>query len=205
MSETFKPDAEAVQIVEREACFRGFYRLDRLHLRHRQFAGGMGPTISRELFVRHDAVCVLPYDPQRDCVVLIEQFRVGAMEKTANPWLLELVAGLIDKDEQPEEVARREALEEAGLPLGALWPITQYFPSPGGSDELVHLFVGRCDSQGAGGVHGLAEEGEDIRVHVWPLEDALQAVRDGRINNAASIIALQWLALNRAEVRGLWA
>ncbi|HEJ3359872.1 TPA: NUDIX domain-containing protein [Pseudomonas aeruginosa] len=205
MSETFKPAPGDVELVQREECFRGFYRLDRLRLRHRQFDGSMGREISRELFVRHDAVCVLPYDPQRDCVVLIEQFRVGAMQKLANPWLLELVAGLIDKDEQPEEVAHREAMEEAGLTLGALWPITQYLPSPGGTDEVVHLFVGRCDSEGVGGVHGLPEEGEDIRVHVWPLEDALQTVRDGRINNAASIIALQWLALNRAEVRGLWA
>ena len=88
---------------------------------------------------------------------------------------------------------------------GALWPLSVYYPSPGGSDERVHLFVGRCDSVGAGGIHGLEEEGEDIRVHVWPLEDALQAVKDGRIDNAASIIALQWLALNRAEVRGLWS
>jgi len=194
-----------VEVLQRETCFKGFYRLDRLHLRHRQFAGGMGPQLSRELFVRHDAVCVLPYDPQRDAVVLIEQFRVGAMDKSANPWLLELVAGLIDKDEQPEEVAHREAEEEADLQLSALWPITQYYPSPGGSDERVHLYVGRCSSEGVGGVHGLAEEGEDIRVHVWPLEDALQAVKDGRIDNAASIIALQWLALNRAEVRGLWS
>ncbi|WP_252272562.1 NUDIX domain-containing protein [Pseudomonas subflava] len=194
-----------VEVLQRETCFKGFYRLDRLHLRHRQFAGGMGPQLSRELFVRHDAVCVLPYDPQRDTVVLLEQFRVGALEKSANPWLLELVAGLIDKDEQPEEVAHREAEEEADLTLAALWPITQYYPSPGGSDERVHLYLGRCDSEGVGGVHGLAEEGEDIRVHVWPLEGALQAIKDGRIDNAASIIALQWLALNRAEVRGLWA
>tara|TARA_R110000868_G_scaffold16229_1_gene73241 strand:+ start:2407 stop:3009 length:603 start_codon:yes stop_codon:yes gene_type:complete len=194
-----------VQVIEREACFSGFYKLDRLSLRHRQFAGDMGPTLTRELFVRHDAVCVLPYDPQRDCVVLIEQFRIGALDKSANPWLLELVAGLIDKDEVPEEVARREALEEANLALTSLWPITQYYPSPGGSDERVHLFVGRCDSEGAGGVYGLAEEGEDIRVHVWPLEDALDALKDGRIDNAASIIALQWLALNRTEVRGLWS
>ncbi len=194
-----------VEVIAREACFSGFYKLDRLRLRHRQFAGGMGPELTRELFVRFDAVCVLPYDPQRDCVVLIEQFRVGALDKSANPWLLELVAGLIDKDEVPEEVARREAIEEANLQLTSLWPITQYYPSPGGSDERVHLYVGRCDSEGAGGVYGLAEEGEDIRVHVWPLEDALAAVRDGRIDNAASIIALQWLALNRAEVRGLWS
>ncbi|MDH1264175.1 NUDIX domain-containing protein [Pseudomonas sp. GD03944] len=205
MSDTFKPDADAVEVIEREACFRGFYRLDRLHLRHQLFSGEMGKPITRELFVRHDAVCVLPYDPQRDEVVLIEQFRVGAMGKSANPWLLELVAGLIDTDEQPEEVAHREAMEEAGLVFRALWPITRYFPSPGGSDEQVYLYVGRCSSAGAGGVHGLPEEGEDIRVHVWPLEDALAAVRDGRINNAASIIALQWLALNRAEVRGMWS
>lgn len=204
MSEPFNPGPDAVEIVEREACFRGFYRLDRLHLRHRQFSGEMGPVLSRELFLRHDAVCVLPYDPQRDEVVLIEQFRVGAMEKGAHPWLLELVAGLIDTDEVPEAVAHREAREEADLELTSLWPITQYFPSPGGSDEHVYLYLGRCSSIGAGGVHGLAEEGEDIRVHVWPFEDALQAVKDGRINNAASIIALQWLALNRAEVRGLW-
>ncbi len=192
------------EVVEREACFRGFYKLDRVHLRHRQFAGGMGPVIRRELFVRHDAVCVLPYDPQRDAVVLIEQFRVGAMDKAENPWLLELVAGLIDKDEEPEEVAHREAQEEADLILGPLWPVSRYFPSPGGSDELVHLYIGRCDSEGAGGVHGLPEEGEDIKVHVMGFADAMQAVRDGRINNAASIIALQWLALNRDEVRGMW-
>ncbi|WP_263147219.1 NUDIX domain-containing protein [Pseudomonas sp. RIT-PI-AD] len=205
MSDTFIPGPDAVEIVKREDCFRGFYRLDRLQLRHRQFSGEMGPLLTRELFVRHDAVCVLPYDPKRDCVVLIEQFRVGALGKTENPWLLEIVAGLIDKDEVPEQVAHREAEEEAGLTFSSLWPVTRYFPSPGGSDELVHLFVGRCDSEGAGGVHGLAEEGEDIRVHVWPLEDALAAVRDGRINNAASIIVLQWLALNRTEVRGLWS
>ena len=194
-----------VEVVEREACFRGFYQLDRLHLRHRLFAGDMGKLISRELFVRHDAVCVLPYDPQRDCVVLIEQFRVGALDKSLNPWLIELVAGLIDKDEQPEEVARREAVEEAGLELAELWPLTQYYPSPGGSDERVHLYVGRCDSRGAGGVHGLEEEGEDIRVLVWSFDEALAALDDGRIDNAASIIALQWLALNRDKVRERWA
>lgn len=123
-------DKNDIDIIERENCFRGFYRLDRIKLRHRQFAGNMGPQLTRELFVRHDAVCVLPYDPQRDEVVLIEQFRVGAMDKSSNPWLLELVAGLIDKDEEPEEVARREAIEEADLPLTSLWPITQYYPRP---------------------------------------------------------------------------
>jgi ADP-ribose pyrophosphatase len=205
MSDSLNTVPQAVEIVERANCFQGFYKLDRVRLRHELFAGGMGREISRELFVRHDAVCVLPYDARRDEVVLIEQFRVGALGKVENPWLVELVAGLIDKDEQPEEVAHREAQEEAGLAIAALWPMTRYFPSPGGSDEFVHLYLGRCSSEGAGGLHGLEEEGEDIRVRVWTFEDALQAVRDGRIANAATIIALQWLALNRAEVRGLWS
>ena len=205
MSDTANTVPRDVELVERVNRFKGFYQLDRVRLRHELFAGGMGREISRELFVRHDAVCVLPYDAQRDEVVLIEQFRVGAMGKVANPWLIELVAGLIDKDEQPEEVAHREAQEEAGLVFKALWPMTRYFPSPGGSDELVHLYLGQCSSLGAGGLHGLEEEGEDIRVKVWAFEDAMQAVRDGLIANAASIIALQWLALNRDEVRGLWS
>lgn len=196
---------DACEVVQREQCFRGFYRVDRLQLRHRLFNGEQGPLLSRELFVRPDAVCVLPYDALRDCVVLVEQFRVGALDKSVNPWLIELVAGLIDKDEQPEAVARREALEEANLTLAELWPVCQYYPSPGGSDERVHLFVGRCDSRGAGGVHGLAEEGEDIRVAVWSLDEALAAVEDGRIDNAASIMALHWLALNRQRVREAWA
>ncbi|NWB30940.1 NUDIX domain-containing protein [Pseudomonas gingeri] len=206
MSDTIKASPMTVEIIRRENCFKGFYQLDRLHLRHELFAGGMGKEITREVFVRHDAVCVLPYDARRDEVVLLEQFRVGAMLGNAdNPWMVELVAGLIDKDEQPEEVARREAQEEADLNLQALWPITRYFPSPGGSNEFVHLYLGRCETEGAGGLYGLVEESEDIRATVWAFEDALQAVRDGRIANAASIIALQWLALNRAEVRGLWS
>ncbi|HBM64173.1 MAG TPA: ADP-ribose diphosphatase [Pseudomonas sp.] len=204
MSDALNAVPKGFEIIERANCFHGFYKLDKLRLRHELFAGGMGREISRELFVRHDAVCVLPYDPARDEVVLIEQFRVGALDKVANPWLIEMVAGLIDKDEQPEEVAHREAEEEAGLTFSALWPMTRYFPSPGGSDEYVHLFLGRCSSEGAGGLHGLEEEGEDIRVRVWAFEDALQAVRDGRICNAATIIGLQWLALNRDEVRGMW-
>jgi ADP-ribose pyrophosphatase len=205
MSDTLNSVPRAVEIVERANCFKGFYKLDKVHLRHELFAGGMSREISRELFVRHDAVCVLPYDPLRDEVVLIEQFRVGALGKVDNPWLIEMVAGLIDKaSEEPEEVAHREAEEEAGLSISALWPITRYFPSPGGSDEYVHLYLGRCSSEGAGGLHGLEEEAEDIRVRVWSFDDAMQAVRDGQICNAATIISLQWLALNKDEVRGMW-
>lgn len=200
----FDPQGDDVQILKRELCFSGFYRLERLTLRHRLFRGGLTNELQRELFVRHDAVCVLPYDPVHDTVVLNEQFRVGVVDKTDNPWLLEMVAGLIDKDEVPEAVAHREALEEAGLSLTALWPVMEYFPSPGGSSERIHLFIGRCDSQGVGGVYGLEEEDEDIRVQVWPLNQALEALAQGKICNAATIIALQWLSLNHARVRSAW-
>ena len=204
MTERVMTAKDDVVVEQRERCFQGFYRLDRVHLKHRLFAGHMGSTISRELFVRPDAVCVLPYDPHTDSVVLIEQFRVGALDKSPEPWFLEIVAGLIDTDEQPEDVARREAREEADLELHELLPVMTYYPSPGGSDERVYLYVGRCSTVGVGGVFGLAEEGEDIRAHVWPLADALKAVQDGRIDNAASIIALQWLALNKAQVKADW-
>ncbi|PKM31909.1 MAG: ADP-ribose diphosphatase [Gammaproteobacteria bacterium HGW-Gammaproteobacteria-11] len=190
-----------VEIIQRNTAFKGFYRLDVLHLRHRLFAGGWGPQLRRELFVRHDAVCVLPYDPWLDSVVLLEQMRIGAIGKCDNPWMIELVAGLIDTDEQPEQVAHREADEEAGLLLRELIPITRYFPSPGGSDERVHLYCALVDSRGVGGIHGLQEEGEDIRVSVWSREEALTAVESGRIDNAASIISLQWLAMHAQRLQ----
>lgn len=190
-----------VDIIRREPGFKGFYRLDVLTLRHRLFSGGWGPELRRELFVRPDAVCVLPYDPWEDRVVLIEQVRIGALEKSERPWLLELVAGLIDKGETPEAVAHREAQEEAGLMLRELLPITRYFPSPGGSDERVYLYCALVDSRGAGGIHGLEEEGEDIRVSCWPRLEALEAMEQGVIDNAASIIALQWLAMHAPRLQ----
>lgn len=204
LQQTTAADCGALEIVEREHCFQGFYRLDRLKLKHRLFSGEMGPEISRELFVRPDAVCVLPYDPVEDKVIYVEQFRIGAIEKSANPWQLELVAGLIDKNETPTEVAYREAVEEANLELTALMPIAKYYPSVGGSDEYIYLFIGRCDSKKAGGVHGLPEEGEDIRTHIWTYEQAVEHLKQGFIQNAAGIMALQWLMLNRETVRQQW-
>ena len=144
---------------------------------------------------------MLPYDPWQDAVVLVEQMRVGALDKRASPWMLELVAGLFDEGESAEQVAHREAGEEAGLRLLQLVPITRYFPSPGGSDDQVYLYCATVDSRGAGGVHGVAEEGEDIRVHVVSREEALSALARGEIDNAASIIALQWLQLHGQALR----
>ncbi len=195
----------AVEILERKNCFSGFYKLDRLKIRHKLFSGEEGPILSRELFVRPDAVCMLPYDPVLDKVIFVEQMRVGAVEKSANPWMLELVAGLIDKEgEDPENVAYREAIEEANLEITELLPITRYYPSVGGSNEYIYLYLGICDSSKAGGVHGLKEEGEDIRTHVWTYKEAVKNLNKGLIQNAAGIIALQWLIINRSKVRKQW-
>ncbi len=192
-----------VTLEKREILFKGFYRVDKLHLRHRQFAGGMGPVITREMFVRHPAVGVLVYDAETDHVLLIEQFRVGALENE-HPWQLEIVAGLIEPGEELEEVARRETLEEAGVAIGLMEKVMTFLPSPGGSDESFTLFVAQADLSSAGGLHGLLEEGEDIRVNVMSLNQALSALQRGRINNAPCIIALQWLALNKPRLLARW-
>jgi ADP-ribose pyrophosphatase len=160
--------------------------------------------MSRELFVRGPAVGVLLYDPDRAAVALVEQFRVGALAAGFAPWVTELVAGLVEPGEAEEDVAGREAVEEAGASLGELVPMPRYVVSPGCSDETVALFCARVDRRALGGVHGLADEGEDIRVLVLPVEEALARCDDGRIANAMTLVALYWLALHRAELDRRW-
>jgi ADP-ribose pyrophosphatase len=193
-----------VEVIDRTVAFEGFFRIVRYRLRYRRFAGGMSPELVREVFARGAAVAVLPYDPQRDLVVLVEQFRAGALEWPLDPWLLEPVAGIVEPGEGAPEVARREAIEEAGLELLDLAPVAGFFPSPGGSDEVCETFIGRIDDPGNGGLFGLAEHGEDIRTHVVPFETALAWLGSGRLRVASTIITLQWLALHRAELRARW-
>ncbi len=159
------------------------------------------------MFERGHAAAVLPYDPVRDRVVLIEQFRIGAAaaEARGGPWLLELVAGIIEDGESPERVVRREAVEEAGCELGEIEPVCDYLVSPGGTSEQTCLFVGRVDLGAAGGVHGLDAEHEDIRVHVVDAGEAIAMADDGRIANAAGIIGMFWLARHRERLREAWA
>lgn len=189
-----------VRLEQDEPLYNGFFRLHRLTLSHPRFEGGR-VRIQRELLDRGDAVCVLLYDPALDVVVLVEQFRAGALTKVDAPWLLELVAGIVEPGESSDDVARRESMEEAGIELGAIMPITGYLPSPGGCDEWIELLCAFVDAAEAGGVHGLDEEGEDIKVHVIPAVDAFTLVERRVINNAAAIIALQWLQLNHARLR----
>lgn len=193
-----------LEILGKETVYQGFFRLDRYRLRHSLFGGGESKVLVRELFERGHAVGVLPYDPVRDEVVLVEQFRVGALEEPDGPWLLEIVAGMIEPGEQPQEVAHREAAEEAGCVLQELVPVARYYSSPGGSSERVTVFCARGSTEGLGGIHGEPSEGEDIRVVVLPFAEAFALVENGRIKAALPIIALQWLALNRERLRREW-
>jgi ADP-ribose pyrophosphatase len=197
-------DTKDVEIVARDNAFSGYFRIDRYIVRHRLFHGGTSPEIRREVFDRGHAVAVILYDPHRDEVILIDQFRIGALAAGYPPWVTEIVAGIIDPGETPEDVARRETTEETGCAVHDLVLVHDYLVSPGCSSETVTLFCGRVDATNAGGVFGLKDEGEDIRVRAVPVDDALRALADGRINTSLGIIGLQWLALNRQKLRALW-
>lgn len=189
-----------VDIEASDRAFNGFFAIDKLTLKHKRFSGGWSGSFQRELFERGEAVCVLLYDPARDVVVLTEQFRIGALADERSPWLLELVAGIVEEGENYAEVAARETAEEAGCTFNQLLPICNYWVSPGGTSERVQLYCGLIDSEGVGGIHGLEEENEDIRLHTFAFSQAYAAVESGEINNAATIMALQWLKINHAHL-----
>ena len=193
-----------VEIIARETLYSGFFSMDLYRFRHRLFNGEMSGEIKREIFERGHAAVLLPFDPVRDEVVLVEQIRIAAYDVSESPWLLEMVAGMIEEGESVEDVARREALEEAGLAVGRTKPVLSYLASPGGTSERLSIMVGEVDATTAEGIHGLADENEDIRVHVVSREQAYQWVEEGKIDNAASVIALQWLQLHYQTLRNEW-
>lgn len=193
-----------VEIIARETLYSGFFSMELYRFRHRLFNGEMSGEIKREIFERGHAAVLLPYDPVRDEVVLVEQVRIAAYDTSETPWLLEMVARMIEEGESVEDVARREALEEAGLVVGRTKPVLSYLASPGGTTERSSIMVGEVDATTAEGIHGLADENEDIRVHVVSRELAYQWVEEGKIDNAASVIALQWLQLHYQTLRHEW-
>ncbi len=198
------PKEADVEIVEKQECYRGFFRLEKYHLRHRLYSGEMSGAISRELLERGHAAALLPYDPIRDEVVVLEQFRIGALYEEEGAWLTEIVAGMIGPGETPEEVVRREAVEEAGCIVHELEPICEYLVSPGSSSERMSLFCGRVDSSGVGGVHGLDEEDEDILARAIPFAEFWQGCLEGQLNTAIPIIAAYWLSMHRDRLRTIW-
>lgn len=188
-----------VDIISRETVYKGFFRMEKIRLRHRVFDGGWSRTFERELMLRGEAVGVIPYDPENKLIGLIEQFRVGAIDGD-NPWLFELVAGIRDDGEMPEQAVRREALEESGVVIGQLCKVCECWISPGGMDEKIHLFIGLADLSDAGGNFGQDSENEDIRFHVLPEEEAFDLMNQGLCNNSATLIGLLWLQQNRLKI-----
>lgn len=192
---------EDLQIVNKETVYKGHFELQKITFRHKLFSGEMNGDVVRELLIKGEAAAVIAYDPKLDNVVLVEQVRIGAYDSSQkkSPWLLELVAGMVDKgNEEPAEVAIREAKEETGLEVSEVQHALSVWDSPGGQLERLHLFFGLIDSSKvkSGEVHGLLEENEDILVHVVSREQAYQWVEEGKIDNVIAVIGLQWLQLN---------
>ena len=192
------------KIKEESLLYNGFMTVKRYILQHKLFAGGWSCLFSREVVIRQHAAAALPYDPILDKIVLLEQFRVGALEDDKSPWLIEIVAGLLEPGETPEALVHREVQEEAGLKTLDMLPIFDYWASPGSTNEHVSLFIARVDASDAGGIHGLPDENEDIRVHVVDAKEALARMYRGEIKNAICLLALLWFQLHREEIRAKW-
>ncbi len=207
MSDIQQFSQEDMEIVAEKTLYKGFFTLKQIQFKHKLFAGGESEIVTRELLIKGAASAVIAYDPKADSVVLVEQVRIGAAyhpEPMRSPWLLELIAGMVEKDEKPEEVALRESKEEAGITVKNLTHCLSVWDSPGGTVERLHLFVGKVDSSQAKGIHGLADENEDIRVHVVKREQAYQWMCEGKIDNGIAVIGLQWLQLNYAQLQKRW-
>jgi len=194
-----------VDVLNREPLYDGFFKFERYKLRHETFAGGMTGTFTRELLDTGHAAAVLPYDPVRDRVVLQEQFRIGAHAAGREPWLIEIAAGLLEPGETPDELARREIVEETGLEALDLVKIGTVLVSPGTSSETVTVFCARVEAGTSEGVHGLDDENEDIRTFAVDAGEIRALLESGRVENAVAVIALQWFVLNHAEIRAKWS
>ncbi len=192
------------EIVDKEIVYSGFFRMEKYQLKHTLFAGGWSNVFSRELFVRGSCIAVLLYDPHTDQVILIEQFRAGALIIPERAWLIEIVAGAIEEGETAAEVAYRESLEEAGCEIQDLIVISEFYTTPGGASERITLFCGKVDSTTVGGIHGLDHEDEDILVHTVSSDEAYRMVENNEIESAIPIIAIQWLALNKHKLKEKW-
>lgn len=197
-------DRARVEVVRRRLPYARYFDTEDMLLRHPTFSGGVSEPVLRTCLRAADAVTVLPYDPRSDRVLMVEQFRPAAFSRgDPFPWVLEPVAGRIDRDEPPEEVARREAREEAGLALETLHLVGSYYPSPGTLSEYLTSYIGICALDGVkDGVHGLDAEAEDIRTHVMGFEEAFALIATGEADNGPLLLSLYWLAANRARLRG---
>jgi ADP-ribose pyrophosphatase len=205
MSFELRFGTQDVRVLEDQLAWSGHYAMRKLTLQYRSFSGGWNAPVVRELFERGDAVGVLPYDPQTDSLILIEQFRPGAMRENNSPWMLELIAGVVEEGESDNDVVHREAMEEAACELAELVPIATVFPSAGACSEQVRLYCGLVSGGEGSGIHGLEEEGEDILVHTLPRPEVLEMLARDEIPNGHTLIALQWLQIHGDALKERWS
>ena len=192
------------KVTKQERLYQGFFQFNKYHIQNELFAGGRSEIYTRELFERGHAAAVLLYDQHRDRLVFVEQFRAGAMQTEQSPWLIELVAGMIEKGESPEQVVIRESVEESGSEIQRLVKMCEYLVSPGGTTERIWLYLGEIDSSKTAEFAGLENENEDIKVHCVSTKKAFDWLENGKINNSMTIIAVQWLKLKLMQQAPLW-
>ncbi len=192
-----------VQLLNQKTICSGFIKVEKLTLKHTLFEGGWSKALDREVALSTHVIGVLLFDPVTDKVLLTEQFRAGAyLADEENAWLTEIVAGRVDINETPVTAAYRESEEETGCTVTKLIPIVNYYPSPGACSEIMQLYCGFfSSSESDGRICGVAEEGEDIRTCLLSVDEIFQRLIDRKINNAATLIALQWLQINHASLK----
>ena len=194
-----------VELLNTEVLAERHFRYELLTLRTDTFAGKLSQPFKREAVRTGPAVAVLLYDPAADRLVMIEQFRIAAyLNHLPSAWILECVAGMVDQGETSEAAARREVNEETGCEVGRMEYVGAYLSSPGISDEMVTIYVGEVDAVLAGGVHGLVDEGEDIRTIVFNVDEALAAADHGAVVNVMAQVALLWFARHGNALRQRW-
>lgn len=197
--------AKKLVIHAKQRGYDGFFKINLIEFQHSLYQGGLSPNITRELFGRGQAVVVLLYDLSAQQLVLVEQCRAGALQHALDAddpnqaWLIEPVAGMIDDGETPLETCQRETREEAGIEVSQFEYINQFYPSPGGSDEILHLYAAEIDASRVGQWSGLTEEVEDIRLVKIPFAQAKQQLLNGEYHVASTLIALQWLFFQKLQ------
>ena len=193
-----------VEVEAVERAYAGFLSIDQYQLRVPRFDNSLA-TIKRELLERGTAVCILPYDPKTDRVLLIRQFLVGSYVAGRAPRPLQVIAGVVDDGEDDEGAARREAVEEAACQVRRVIRAQAFLPTPGGSSERIIAFVGEADLDQAGGVHGAVDEDEDIRVEVFDAAEAIARLDAGHIESGPAVVVLSWFARHHEGIRRGWA
>ncbi|GGH18694.1 nudix-type nucleoside diphosphatase, YffH/AdpP family [Cribrihabitans marinus] len=194
--------ARDVVVDRHDRAYLNYFGLDEIELRHRRNSGGLTERLTRAALMQGQAAVVLPYDPVRDTVLLVEQFRAPVyMIGDPAPWIWEPVAGMVDPGETPEQAARREALEEAHLELGRLEPAGRAYSSTGSSTEFLHLFVGLADLTETTENGGVESEGEDIRSAIVPFADLMRRLDAFEVNDMPLVALANWLARHRDRLR----